>query len=506
MSKFNSKKKLPNYFVYVLISLLILFILFPFFIFLILYIFNIYLTYIFSLVLTSGLLYFSYKIIFKKKNLITFSTLFILPLFLIGIFSFMVLLVPIEIGKVSEYKHPSKEIYTLSKGEEIGVYFLPAKEKKHANSILFVPGGPGGSIGKKTLEFLAKFSAEGYDTYSYNHYTSDSTFYNYDQSLVTLQDELRRLSEIINKIYEKSNNKIYLMGHSYAGALLGRYLAEQKNADKIERVVFLDTSGFHSLPGGNIKENSQGVLNPDLKEEFLIGLKNRVVNTIPKLPFNLPLFSYTENMRLRILFLTSSLFPQDPLNHSFFSNLIGTLNVDTKEYKQLEIEKITFFTGLGYFYNSIYDDKTFSENMFNVIYFMNALGYNAPFGNGLEIMYYFDSLGKKSREEVIVQLHPIGQRINREIENSDDYYKQLIQVKTPKSLVLYPEFSAVGWAILKDYESFLDDVTYVLVPKVGHGVWANDPVFVAEKIIAFFQNNLTEKDIYTKIVTPFKQK
>lgn len=172
----------------------------------------------------------------------------------IAIFAF-----PIRIPALNRIK--SYETLNLSEGEKIALYhFAPPGTSVSDTPILFVNGGPGGPLSSSVAKFLSQLAAMGFDVYTFDHYTSGySQLLGYNLSLLTIADEVRRVHEIMNHL---GTPKTFVLGHSYAGALLGRVAAQYPT--QIAKLVFLDTSPLYDLGSGNLK--SQVTQDPQLAE------------------------------------------------------------------------------------------------------------------------------------------------------------------------------------------------------------------------------------------------
>lgn len=196
-----------------------------------------------------------YKKVFSSADKSTARNCFLLKLPILLVAYILLATAFLPLGTPTLYMPDSKlgvtyELKTLSKGEEMAIYSFNNKPTKD-NIVLFINGGPGGPVSESPLEFLSELSSRGYESYTYDHYSAGrSGLSKPDNSLQTIQNEMRRLDEIIDLI--SNGKKVDLVGSSYAGALISRYLAS--HSDKVSSFTAMDTSPIFSL-GGNIKDS-----------------------------------------------------------------------------------------------------------------------------------------------------------------------------------------------------------------------------------------------------------
>lgn len=198
-----------------------------------------------------------------------------------------IFVIPIDTPMIETYNVPHETI-TLSKGEQIALYHFQPEKKISETPILFVPGGPGGPVVVSAMEFLKQFAAQGFEVYAYDHYSSGNSSLNtFDPSLLTIDDEVRRVHEILNRI---GTPQAYVIGHSYAGVLLGR--VDALYPEQIAKLVLLDTSPLYDFHNGNLK--SAATLDPELAKMLRGAEVTPVINRSPSLLADL---SLRENIR-----------------------------------------------------------------------------------------------------------------------------------------------------------------------------------------------------------------
>lgn len=159
-----------------------------------------------------------------------------------------VVVVPINVPAITTVR--PYETITLSKGEKMALYHFspPTGRKADATPVLFVNGGPGGPIATSTASFLEAIAEKGFEVYTFDHYSSGhSSLTTYDPDLLTIDDEVRRVHEIMTRI----GTPTAVIGHSYAGALLSR--ATGRYPQDIASLVLIDTSPLYDLGTGNVR-------------------------------------------------------------------------------------------------------------------------------------------------------------------------------------------------------------------------------------------------------------
>lgn len=335
----------------------------------------------------------------------------------------------------------------LSKGERMALWTIQADASTQQEDIvLFVPGGPGGRVSEGTLSFLSEFAEAGYTVFAYDHYGAGySQYQDPDLSLLTMDDEVRRLAEIVALIGD--GNPVHLIGHSYAGMLIGRYLS--RHPDTVASFVALDTSGLFSISRGNTK--SRLALDETLQRDAGNRTASARTTTI---------LGGTELRRLFAI--------QAP--HTALRRLLIFFWRDEK--------------GAPY------------------------LGSAAELDAAQRYLEYAkkESTHTDGPPNALSGSSAITQLITQDVARSEDYYKNLIAAETPPVLVFRPEHSDIPWQVHSDYATFFDVVTFVPVPNAGHVVWSGREELIVAQASAFFQDRLHEKLIYEGREDPFGSK
>lgn len=123
--------------------------------------------------------------------------------------------------------------WDLSTGSRIAFTFIPAKGTKKPYPILFLQGGPGGSITDRTIESLVPLSENGYDLYFYDQVGGGLSERLVNIKEYTADRHRRDLEEIVKLL---AVPKVILIAQSWGAVLATLYMAE--NPGKVAKVVF----------------------------------------------------------------------------------------------------------------------------------------------------------------------------------------------------------------------------------------------------------------------------
>lgn len=396
-------------------------------------------------VVTLGSIY----LLWRKDQ--TFSTIAILATLSIFI---VVFLVPLSVPELTPVSVTPEQI-TLSKGEEIALFHVAPEEKLSDIPILFVHGGPGGPTTEAPLKLMKDLARDlGRDVYTYDHYSAGrSSFDSADRSLINVDEEARRLNEIVELVGRQADGtvKATIFGHSYAGALIGRYLAWYPGA--IDKFVALDTSPLYSLGTGNLKDSS---------------LYNSELESI----------------------LQEAEAKEDAEVGSI--SIIGMIGAILRNLSLHEIVRGVFLLGPSFTQGESFGANSEASYMLEKGFFNVISGYGRY---GVVPEFAFQGVSFEA------------QAVNASIAESADYSAELISAETPLVLMVHPEKGDVPWAIHKDYESFYPSVTFVLIDGGTHSsIYGDDEPPAKETyeyILAFLRDEPIE-DAYTGIEDPFK--
>jgi proline iminopeptidase len=149
-----------------------------------------------------------------------------------GIFLFKIF-VPKTYHVPQLQKRESTQYWDLTTGSRIGYTLISAKGEKKSSPIIYLHGGPSGSITHRNIETLSAFSENGYDIYLY-----DQVGCGQSNKLENIKDysaerHKKDLEEIVQKIGAK---KVILLGQSWGAMLATLFVSD--NAEKIEKLIF----------------------------------------------------------------------------------------------------------------------------------------------------------------------------------------------------------------------------------------------------------------------------
>lgn len=371
----------------------------------------------------------------------------------LGIF-ISVFLVPLSVPNLEPLSVTPEQII-LSKGEEMALFHVAPNEKVSEIPIVFVHGGPGGPTTEAPLKLMKDLANDlGRDVYTYDHYSAGrSSFDNADMALINIDEEARRLNEIINRVGTQADGTVQatIFGHSYAGALIGRYLAWYPGS--IDKFVALDTSPLYSLGTGNLKDRP--IYDSEL-ESILLESKAKEDEEVANI------------------------------------NVRGVLGAVFQHLSLHEITRGAFLLGPSFFEGITFGSNPEASYMLEKAFFNVISGYGR-YGEVPEFSFQGVSFA--------------AQGVNASILESDDYSATLMAVETPSVLMVHPEKGDVPWAIHKDYENFFSSVDFVLIDEGTHSSIYGDDLPPAQQtyqyILSFLRNEPIE-DVYTGFEDPYK--
>ncbi len=164
--------------------------------------------------------------------------------------------------------------WDLPTGSRIAYTYLPAKGFKKTYPVIFLQGGPGGFISKRTIASLAPLTENGYDLYFYDQVGSGHSERLENITEYTADRHKRDLEEIIKKT---GAPKVILIGQSWGAILATLFIAD--NAGKVEKAIFTGPG-----PIQPVNKELANLIPPDslhLKEPvFSNAQANREVNNV----------------------------------------------------------------------------------------------------------------------------------------------------------------------------------------------------------------------------------
>jgi hypothetical protein len=150
--------------------------------------------------------------------------LLITPVLLYGIL-FLYICVPIasDVRIVAkDFSEVPTRDWQLSTGSRIAYYHLepPTGVTKKAPPIIYLHGGPGGSVSESNIRFFQRFAEHGYDVYLYDQAGGGRS----DLLPVQEYSHQRNLDDLAAIIQIIGPDKVVLIGLSYGGTMLASAL------------------------------------------------------------------------------------------------------------------------------------------------------------------------------------------------------------------------------------------------------------------------------------------
>lgn len=162
------------------------------------------------------------------KRLIAFLTLIVLAVLAVMVFW------PRKYPSTRRDGSVNTEVWRLAAGYDIAYTHVPASgQDKKPFPVIYLHGGPGGSISKAIIDVLSPLAADGFDLYFYDQVGGGASSRLHNISAYTVGRHVRDLDEIREKIHA---DKIILVGQSWGAILAAAYLAE--HPDNVERIIF----------------------------------------------------------------------------------------------------------------------------------------------------------------------------------------------------------------------------------------------------------------------------
>ena len=377
-----------------------------------------------------------------------------------ALFMIAVFFLPTSVPDIPTVDMPY-ELVTMSKGENLAVYHIEPDELKSDVPIIFVLGGPGGSVSQSVIDLLRDLSNDlGRHAYTFDHYgAGNSDFVSPDFDALTVADEVRRVRELIEMYGVQSDDSIQasLLGHSYAGVVIGRILAWHPGI--VDKFVSLDTSGLHTLDEGNLGDNK---------------------------------LVYNEEYRAM---LDPSYFETEEDN----SDAGSPWEIYGRVREALSVRQILRGAAM-------------------LIKPMKSSTSVPTFGSHVEASYYFEFIFLMAARDMlggegVPKYRGLGlasQSVNGDLRKVGDYVDDLLAIgdASPAVLVVHPEEGLLPWPIHKDYESFFSPVYFLPVAGGDHSnLWgteeaASKVTYLA--ILTFLKDGEYEGG-YTGLTDPFEE-
>ncbi len=130
-------------------------------------------------------------------------------------------------------KRANTQYWDLSTGSKIAYTLIPAKGIKKPCPIIYLHGGPGGSISDHIISILTPLADNGYDVYLYDQIGSGESPRLNNIFEYTVERHKKDLAAIIKKT---AANKVILIGQSWGAVLAVLFTAD--NTEKIDKLIF----------------------------------------------------------------------------------------------------------------------------------------------------------------------------------------------------------------------------------------------------------------------------
>ena len=128
---------------------------------------------------------------------------------------------------------PGTKYWNLSTGSRIAYTFIAATGNKKQTPIIYLHGGPGGSVSDDVIKDLSPLGNNGYDIYLYDQVGGGRS-----ARLDNINDYTvgRHISDLKEIIHNTGAQKVILIGQSWGAVLAALFTAD--NAEKIEKIIF----------------------------------------------------------------------------------------------------------------------------------------------------------------------------------------------------------------------------------------------------------------------------
>lgn len=132
--------------------------------------------------------------------------------------------------------------WNLSTGSRIGYTHVLATGYKNKYPIIYLHGGPGGSVSDRDIKDLSVISKDGYDVYLYDQIGSGLSSRLENITDYTVTRHLNDLREIIRQI---GAERVILIGQSWGAILAVLFTAE--NAELVDKIIFTSPGPIYPI-------------------------------------------------------------------------------------------------------------------------------------------------------------------------------------------------------------------------------------------------------------------
>lgn len=148
---------------------------------------------------------------------------------------------PTTVAASEDFPETPTRHRNLPTGSNIAYYHLNGGEAaKEKPALLFLHGGPGGSVSHSDVTFFNQFTSLGYDTYLYDQVGSGRSDFIPAQQY-SHQRNIDDLAAVLEKI---PNDKVIMVGQSYGSTLLASALADPRISPRVAKAVFAEPGGL----------------------------------------------------------------------------------------------------------------------------------------------------------------------------------------------------------------------------------------------------------------------
>lgn len=139
---------------------------------------------------------------------------------------------PRSYGTLPMHARADIRYWQLPTGSHIGYTLIPAKGERQPWPIIYLQGGPGGSMGEGLIRMMKNFSADGFDVYVYDQIGSGWSDRLADIREYTAERHKKDLEAIVQEI---GAEKVILIGQSWGAILATLYTAD--NPGRVAKLI-----------------------------------------------------------------------------------------------------------------------------------------------------------------------------------------------------------------------------------------------------------------------------
>lgn len=174
--------------------------------------------------------------------------------------------------RVQPFVPPEVKYWELNTGSRIAYRRFPAEDRRYREPVIFLHGGPGGSVVsfQPITDVISSLSEDGYDVYFYDQIGGGLSGRLKNIRDYTLSRQIADLENIRQKIGMK---KMILIGESFGGVLAAHYAAHYP--ENIEKIVLISPGEIVSQEWDT---NERGDIRDRASEETLGEFRDLLIN------------------------------------------------------------------------------------------------------------------------------------------------------------------------------------------------------------------------------------